>query len=97
VLQQHCDAVGRNYNDITQVIRVGVLIAETEQAVRQLQAQPDVRPITHGAIGTPEQVTELLLSIVAQGADRLTVHFADAPRPDGTALFTTKVLPLLTR
>jgi alkanesulfonate monooxygenase SsuD/methylene tetrahydromethanopterin reductase-like flavin-dependent oxidoreductase (luciferase family) len=95
VLQAHCRAVGRNYDDITQVIRVGVLIAETEHEVRRLQEQPDTRPIEHGAIGTPEQVAELLRSIIEQGADRLTVHFADAPRPDGTLLFTAKVLPHL--
>ena len=97
VLQQHCRAVGRNYDSITQVIRVGVLIGETEQAVRRLQAQPDIRPIEHGAIGTPEQVAELLLRIVEQGAHRLTVHFADAPRPEGAMLFTATVLPHLAR
>lgn len=95
VLQQHCREVGRNFDDITQVIRVGVLIAETEDEVRRLQADPHTRPIEHGAIGTPEQVTEHLLKIVQQGADRLTVHFADTPRPDGTLLFAAQVLPHL--
>jgi alkanesulfonate monooxygenase SsuD/methylene tetrahydromethanopterin reductase-like flavin-dependent oxidoreductase (luciferase family) len=97
VLQAHCRTVGREYAAITQVIRVGVLIAETEHDVRRLQAQPETRPMQHGAIGTPEQVAEQLRSIIAQGADRLTVHFADAPRPDGTLLFTAKVLPHLSR
>ena len=95
VLQAHCRAVGREYAAITQVVRVGVLIAETEHDVRWLQAQPETRPIPHGAIGTPEQVAEQFRSIIAQGADRLTVHFADAPRRDGTLLFTAKVLPYL--
>jgi alkanesulfonate monooxygenase SsuD/methylene tetrahydromethanopterin reductase-like flavin-dependent oxidoreductase (luciferase family) len=97
VLRQHCDAVGRNYDDITQVVRVGVLIAETEQEAQQIQARPETRPLEHGAIGTPEQVAELLLSIVRQGAHRLTVYFADAPRPDGAALFAATVLPYLAR
>ena len=38
-------------------------------------------------------MTEALLSIVAQGADQLTVNFADAPRPEGTQLFAAAVLP----
>jgi alkanesulfonate monooxygenase SsuD/methylene tetrahydromethanopterin reductase-like flavin-dependent oxidoreductase (luciferase family) len=97
VLQQHCRDVGRNYEDITQAIRVGVLIAETEQEVRRLQLQPETRPMQHGAIGTPDQVAELLLSVIEQGADRLTVHFADAPRPDGALLFAAKVLPHLSK
>ncbi len=45
--------------------------------------------------GTPAQVTEALQRIVRQGATRLTVNFADAPRPDGTQLFASEVLPEL--
>jgi alkanesulfonate monooxygenase SsuD/methylene tetrahydromethanopterin reductase-like flavin-dependent oxidoreductase (luciferase family) len=95
VLQRHCRDAGRDYDEIQQVVRIGVLTAETEGELRQLQAEPWVRPLEHGAIGTPEQVAEHLRSIIAQGADRLTVHFADAPRLEGTALFAERVLPLL--
>lgn len=95
VLQQHCRAVGRDYDAIAQVVRVGVLIAENANDLRLLQEQPYVRPMEHGAIGTPEQVTEMLLGIIRQGAARLTVHFADAPRLDGTRLFAAEVLPHL--
>jgi hypothetical protein len=40
-------------------------------------------------------VTETLLGILQQGADRLTVHFADSPHPEGTYLFAAAVLPHL--
>jgi hypothetical protein len=40
-------------------------------------------------------VTETLRAIIKRGARRLTVNFADAPRPDGTQLFAQKVLPQL--
>lgn len=94
VLQDHCRAVGRDYAEIKQVIRVGILIAESETALKKLQTQPHVRPLGEGGIsGTPEQVTEQLLAIVKQGAQRLTVHFADSPRPEGTWLFAATVLP----
>lgn len=95
VLKQHCMAVGREYDEIVQVVRTGVLIAETEQQVEALKQRPDVRPMPEGAIGTPEQVTEILQGIIAQGAHRLTVHFADAPRLEGTQLFAEAVLPQL--
>jgi hypothetical protein len=36
-----------------------------------------------------------LLALIKRGADRLTVNFADAPLPDGTQLFSAKVLPNL--
>jgi len=97
VLQKHCRDVGRDYDEITQVVRVGILIAETEHDLRRLQQQPEIRPLENGAAGTPEQITEMLLAIIDQGADRLTVHFADAPRLDGTDLFTATVLPHLSR
>jgi alkanesulfonate monooxygenase SsuD/methylene tetrahydromethanopterin reductase-like flavin-dependent oxidoreductase (luciferase family) len=95
VLKDHCRIVGRDYDEIKQVIRIGVLIAESEPELQRLKQQPWTRPMTHGAIGTPEEITRMLLDIVAQGADRLTVHFADAPRIDGTSLFAESVLPNL--
>ena len=96
VLKEHCRTVGRDYAEITQVIRVGILVAENEAALKQLQEQPHVRPLGEGGIiGTPEQVAGQLLALVKQGAQRLTVHFADSPHPDGTQLFAERVLPAL--
>jgi alkanesulfonate monooxygenase SsuD/methylene tetrahydromethanopterin reductase-like flavin-dependent oxidoreductase (luciferase family) len=95
VLKNHCREVGRDYEEITQVIRVGILIGETEQEIARLKTQPHVRPMDSGVTGTPAQVTEMLIEIIAQGAGRLTVHFADSPRPEGTHLFAAEVLPHL--
>ena len=96
VLKAHCRDVGRDYEQIAQVVRVGILIAETEREVERLKTAPFVRPMADIRLaGTPAQVTETLQRIVKQGADRLTVNFADAPRPDGTRLFSEQVLPEL--
>ena len=96
VLQRHCRDVGRDYDTIRQVVRVGILIAETERDVERMKTEPNVRPMTDIRLaGTPVQVTEALLQMVAQGAHRLTVNFADAPRPEGTQLFAAAVLPHL--
>lgn len=98
VLQQHCREVGRDYDEIVQVIASQILIGETEEDVRRLQERPDVRPVsTNGIAGTPEQVTERLLEGVAQGAHRINVSFADTPHTDGTQLFVERVLPHLAR
>jgi alkanesulfonate monooxygenase SsuD/methylene tetrahydromethanopterin reductase-like flavin-dependent oxidoreductase (luciferase family) len=95
-LKKHCREVGREYDAITQVVRVGILIAETAQEIERLMAQPHVRPIEDDClVGTPAQVTETLLGVVEDGADRLTVHFSDSPRPEGTSLFAATVLPHL--
>ena len=96
VLKAHCREVKRDYDQIVQVLRVGILTAETEREVERLKNAPGVRPMTDIRLaGTPAQVTETLQAIVKQGAGRLTVNFADAPRPDGTRLFAEQVLPSL--
>ena len=96
VLKAHCREVKRDYDAITQVIRVGILIAETEAEVERLKGAPGIRPMADIRLaGTPAQITETLAGIVKQGAARLTVNFADAPRPDGTLLFAEQVLPHL--
>ena len=95
-LKNHCGEVGRDYDEIKQVVRVGILIAETEQELERLKVQPWIRPMeADRLIGTPGQVTETLREVIKQGADRLTVHFADSPRPEGTCLFAATVLPHL--
>jgi alkanesulfonate monooxygenase SsuD/methylene tetrahydromethanopterin reductase-like flavin-dependent oxidoreductase (luciferase family) len=94
-LKRHCQAVGRDYNTIIQVVHVGVLVAENERAVQRLRQSRDVRPLENGVVGMPEQVATTLRGIMHQGANRLTVHLADAPRPDGTLLFGMEVIPQL--
>ena len=96
VLKSHCRDVGRDYDEIVQVIRVGILIAETEGEVERLKVQPGTRPMQDIRVaGTPAEVVETLSGIIRRGARRLTVNFADAPRPDGTQLFAATVLPAL--
>jgi alkanesulfonate monooxygenase SsuD/methylene tetrahydromethanopterin reductase-like flavin-dependent oxidoreductase (luciferase family) len=95
VLKNHCREVGRDYDEIEQVVATGVLIAENEKEIRRLKDDPNTRPIGDGLAGTPEQITETLLEAIEQGADRIVVNFADAPRPEGTHLFAATVLPHL--
>ena len=96
VLQEHCRAVGREYDEILQVMHMSVLIAENESELQRLREDPDVRPSGEGTIeGTPAQVTDALLRIVEQGAGRLTVNIADSPRVEGSYLFAATVLPHL--
>lgn len=96
VLKDHCRTVGRNYDEIVQMINNGILIAETERDIQRLRESPEVRPVGEGTlVGTPEQITEQLLAAIDQGASMITVHFADVPAPDGTQLFAETVIPHL--
>jgi alkanesulfonate monooxygenase SsuD/methylene tetrahydromethanopterin reductase-like flavin-dependent oxidoreductase (luciferase family) len=96
VLKAHCREVGRDYEEIEQVVRVGILIGENERELERLKREPWIRPLTDiQLVGTPAQVAEALRAVIAQGADRLTVNFADVPRSEGTWLFSATVLPQL--
>jgi alkanesulfonate monooxygenase SsuD/methylene tetrahydromethanopterin reductase-like flavin-dependent oxidoreductase (luciferase family) len=96
VLRRHCRDAGRRYEEIVQVVRVGILIAESGRELERLKARPDLRPLADiPVVGTPEEVLAVLRRIVEQGAHRLTVNFADVPRPEGTWLFASTVLPHL--
>ena len=96
VCKQHCREAGRDYDEIKQVVRVGILVAETEREVERLKADPRTRSLADiHVVGTPAQVTETLRTVIAQGTDRLTVNFADVPRAEGTYLFAATVLPHL--
>lgn len=96
VLKNHCRDVGRDYDQILQVIHIGIVIADTEAELKKLRARSDVRSDGDNSIvGTPAQITDELLGMVDQGAHRITVHFGDAPRLEGTYLFAATVLPHL--
>ena len=93
VLKRHCRDVGRDYDEIQQVVRVGVLIGENERDVERIKARPETRPLSDiPLVGTSARVTETLLAIVKGGARQLTVNFADVPHPEGTWLFAATVL-----
>jgi alkanesulfonate monooxygenase SsuD/methylene tetrahydromethanopterin reductase-like flavin-dependent oxidoreductase (luciferase family) len=95
-LKRHCREVGRDYDAIEQVVRVGILIGETEREVERLKLDPRARPLSDiHVVGTPAEVTDVLRRVIAQGAHRLSVNFADVPRPEGTWLFAATVLPNL--
>jgi alkanesulfonate monooxygenase SsuD/methylene tetrahydromethanopterin reductase-like flavin-dependent oxidoreductase (luciferase family) len=97
VLKQHCREVGRDYDEIVQVMAPQILVAETEQEVRRLQESDKVRSVTaNGIAGTPEQIVEALQTALRMGAKRINVSFADSPATDCTLLFTERVLPHLT-
>jgi len=97
-LKAHCREVKRDYESIEQVVRVGILIAESEREIERVKARPGTRPLSDiHVIGTPAQVTDTMLAIVERGARRFTVNFADVPHPEGTWLFAATVLPHVSR
>lgn len=93
VLRSHCEAIGRDYNEIVKTWDgLQITIAETEAEARRIY---EVSPFKRrGAIvGTPDQVTAQLQAYVDLGVEIFFMRFDDFPNQAGIRLFTEKVLP----
>ena len=94
VLRQHCQAVGRDYDDIIKTWSPeAIALAETEAAAYQIaEASPYKKDVI---VGTPSQVAKQLQAFVDLGVERLIVRMIDFPKLTGLDLFAREVIPLL--
>ena len=94
VLRQHCQAVGRNYDDIVKTWSPEVIaIAETaEEAHRIADASPFKKDVI---VGAPRQVASQLQPFADLGVERFIVRIVDFPNTAGVELFAREVIPLL--
>ena len=75
VLQEHCKAVGRDYDEIAKTWSPEVFVRETEQEVidagsRSFWGEPFDSWRDGNLVGTPEQVAEKLVAYQALGCSR---------------------------
>lgn len=96
VLRGHCQAVGRNYDDIVKSWSPeGIALAKTEAEARRIAAaSPYYNPDC--LVGTPAQVAEQLQAFVKLGMTHPIVRLLDFPNTVGIELFIKEVLPRLT-
>lgn len=94
VLRNHCDDVGRNYDDIVKTWATDcVAIASSHTAAIQVaQSSPLYDPAT-SVVGTPDEVAAHLQRFVDLGVEHFIIRFADFPKVDGVKLFIEEVLP----
>ena len=104
VLRRHCDAVARDYDDVTKTMHVDCIVGETEADVaRKLDARMAVwEPVTQEPadsyrqghlVGTPEQILERIDAYADLGCRYFVLWFPDYPSTDGLDLFADAVLP----
>ncbi|NJN83700.1 MAG: hypothetical protein HC802_16445 [Caldilineaceae bacterium] len=96
MLRGHCEAVGRDYDEIVKTWSAEVVaVAPTRaEAERIALASPYYNP--QGAIvGTPEEVADQLRIYTDLGVEYLIVRCLDFPRTEGIELFCHEVMPLL--
>jgi alkanesulfonate monooxygenase SsuD/methylene tetrahydromethanopterin reductase-like flavin-dependent oxidoreductase (luciferase family) len=94
VLRQHCQAVGRNYEEIVKTWSAeAIALAETEAEARHIAAASPYKKDV--LVGTPAQVAEQLQPYVDLGVEYLIVRVVDFPAPAGVDLFAHEVMPRL--
>lgn len=94
VLRGHCEAVGRDYDQILKTWSAdAIALAETEAEAQQIAA---VSPYnSNSIIGTPKQVAEQLQVFLDLGVEYLIVRLLDFPKSAGIELFVREVMPRL--
>jgi F420-dependent oxidoreductase-like protein len=94
VLKQHCQAVGRDFNEINiseqLLVCIGGNEAEVEQKWKIAQRLPFWRT---GIKGTPPQIVEQLRERVAKGITFFTIIFGDMNSDQSIDLFAREVKP----
>lgn len=94
VLQSHCDAVGRDCDEIVKTWGVeGLVIAENEADAKHIAENTVYNTSIDPAMFRPEQIVERLNEYVALGVEHFIVRFANFPNTDSVELFAEQVIP----
>jgi len=102
VLQNHCRAVGRDFDEITLTRTFEVLLGEDQAAVDEKLAEverllPEGRTMEQWAripiVGTPDHVASQIQEYSDLGVTYAIGYFHDATWGDGMRLFANEVMP----
>jgi F420-dependent oxidoreductase-like protein len=90
VLRQHCEDVGRSFEEITLCNNLGIVLARDEEELKAKQARyPGFGDIQ----GTPDMVVSLLREYANVGSQYITFHMPDAEEIEPILLLGEEVLP----
>ncbi len=84
ILQNHCDAVGRDYNEIHRTVFYNAVIADTDEEALKMVPEmyktmiPDGQMIARGLIGSPETIRQRLQEIEDAGAQEVILFLQDS-------------------
>jgi F420-dependent oxidoreductase-like protein len=105
VLEEHCDAVGRDFATITRTHGPDCCLFDSERELRQWCASPtgghprklgtDDEYIANQLVGTPEMVAEKVQAYVDAGCAEFVLWFRDHPNGESLARFMREVVPLV--
>jgi alkanesulfonate monooxygenase SsuD/methylene tetrahydromethanopterin reductase-like flavin-dependent oxidoreductase (luciferase family) len=95
VLREHCDAVGRPYEEITRTAFTWLLVGRTEEEAETKRAQYMQREPFPGLAGTPRQIEARLREYADAGVQEVLFSMPDAHEIAPLHLFAEEVMPAL--
>jgi len=97
VLRRHCDAVGRDYDEIEKTWTPEIHVRETEAEVRAIGGSTFGEPFDRwqagNLVGTPEQVIEKIHAYQEMGVSSIIAWNRDYPSTDTLTLVGEQVIP----
>ena len=95
VLATHCDAVGRDFNDIVKSEQYGVSIADSDEEALRLAKRSQYYSEGIFMIGSPESIISQIGELVDAGVEYFQPAFPQTRNIESTQLFADKVIPEL--
>jgi alkanesulfonate monooxygenase SsuD/methylene tetrahydromethanopterin reductase-like flavin-dependent oxidoreductase (luciferase family) len=91
VLSNHCDDVGRDYDDILKSAMCGVALAGSDEEALEL-AKRGPFPLGWWKIGSPESLVSQMGELVDAGVEYFQLYFTQFPNHEATQLFADEVI-----
>ncbi len=92
ILRQHCEQVGRPYQEVTKSNHVSILIAANE---RELAAKKERHGTDFDLIGTPDQIIDGLRRYADAGSQYVTFSMPQAEEVEPVLLLGETVVPVV--
>jgi F420-dependent oxidoreductase-like protein len=97
VLKQHCEDVGRDYNQIRRTVNIDYCALAPTVAEARAKLPPeeleDIEKRESSLIGTPEMMRERIAEYEEVGIQELIIHFVDAAtNPEALSLFAQECM-----
>jgi F420-dependent oxidoreductase-like protein len=93
ILRQHCEDIGRDYNEIHRTTEYSVAIARTEdEALQNARSQARSLDPTTSLVGSPATIRQRLREIEEAGAQEVVLFFQDSAQLESIRLFAEECI-----
>lgn len=92
-LRQHCQEVGRNYDEIVKTFSADTVAVAASQAEAEQLVNDSFFSKFHPIAGTPDAVAEKIQAYVDLGFTHFIFRFVDFPKTGSAELFMREVMP----